>query len=65
MPQKRGVVLDINAWHRQCKELLRRMMASPDSEPFRQPVDLFTYQVAHSATRSIIPVLPVLFVLSL
>uniref|UniRef100_A0A8C1GVB0 Bromodomain and WD repeat domain containing 3 n=1 Tax=Cyprinus carpio TaxID=7962 RepID=A0A8C1GVB0_CYPCA len=40
---KRGVVLDVNAWHGQCKELLRRMMASSDSEPFRQPVDLFTY----------------------
>uniref|UniRef100_A0A673KRE5 Bromo domain-containing protein n=1 Tax=Sinocyclocheilus rhinocerous TaxID=307959 RepID=A0A673KRE5_9TELE len=40
---KRGVVLDINAWHGQCKELLRRMMASSDSEPFRQPVDLFAY----------------------
>uniref|UniRef100_A0A9J7WY08 Bromodomain and WD repeat domain containing 3 n=1 Tax=Cyprinus carpio carpio TaxID=630221 RepID=A0A9J7WY08_CYPCA len=43
VPQKRGVVLDISAWHGQCKELLRRMMASSDSEPFRQPVDLFTY----------------------
>uniref|UniRef100_A0A671MUE5 Bromodomain and WD repeat-containing protein 3-like n=1 Tax=Sinocyclocheilus anshuiensis TaxID=1608454 RepID=A0A671MUE5_9TELE len=40
---KRGVVMDINAWHGQCKELLRRMMASSDSEPFRQAVDLFTY----------------------
>uniref|UniRef100_A0A8C1VLZ9 Bromodomain and WD repeat domain containing 3 n=1 Tax=Cyprinus carpio TaxID=7962 RepID=A0A8C1VLZ9_CYPCA len=43
VPQKRGVVLDISAWHGQCKELLRRMMASSDSEPFRQPVDLFSY----------------------
>uniref|UniRef100_A0A672MS64 Bromodomain and WD repeat domain containing 3 n=1 Tax=Sinocyclocheilus grahami TaxID=75366 RepID=A0A672MS64_SINGR len=43
VPQKRGVVMDINAWHGQCKELLRRMMASSDSEAFRQPVDLFTY----------------------
>uniref|UniRef100_A0A672MLK0 Bromodomain and WD repeat domain containing 3 n=1 Tax=Sinocyclocheilus grahami TaxID=75366 RepID=A0A672MLK0_SINGR len=41
--RKRGVVMDINAWHGQCKELLRRMMASSDSEAFRQPVDLFTY----------------------
>uniref|UniRef100_A0A672MNU2 Bromodomain and WD repeat domain containing 3 n=1 Tax=Sinocyclocheilus grahami TaxID=75366 RepID=A0A672MNU2_SINGR len=41
--QRRGVVMDINAWHGQCKELLRRMMASSDSEAFRQPVDLFTY----------------------
>uniref|UniRef100_A0A8C7URC7 Bromo domain-containing protein n=1 Tax=Oncorhynchus mykiss TaxID=8022 RepID=A0A8C7URC7_ONCMY len=42
-PKKRGVVLDIRAWRGQCRELLRRMMDGPDSEPFRQPVDLFTY----------------------
>uniref|UniRef100_A0AAR2LX44 Bromo domain-containing protein n=1 Tax=Pygocentrus nattereri TaxID=42514 RepID=A0AAR2LX44_PYGNA len=41
--QKRGVALDVRAWLGQCKELLRRMIASPDSEPFRQPVDLFSY----------------------
>uniref|UniRef100_A0AAR2KAN6 Bromo domain-containing protein n=1 Tax=Pygocentrus nattereri TaxID=42514 RepID=A0AAR2KAN6_PYGNA len=40
---KRGVALDVRAWLGQCKELLRRMIASPDSEPFRQPVDLFSY----------------------
>ncbi|XP_051961036.1 bromodomain and WD repeat-containing protein 3 isoform X2 [Xyrauchen texanus] len=43
LPQKRGVLLDINAWRGQCKELVRRLMASPDSEPFRRPVDLFVY----------------------
>uniref|UniRef100_A0A674BQK8 Bromodomain and WD repeat domain containing 3 n=1 Tax=Salmo trutta TaxID=8032 RepID=A0A674BQK8_SALTR len=43
-PKKRGVVLDVRAWRGQCRELLRRMMDGPDSEPFRQPVDLFTYQ---------------------
>uniref|UniRef100_A0A8C7LB33 Bromodomain and WD repeat domain containing 3 n=1 Tax=Oncorhynchus kisutch TaxID=8019 RepID=A0A8C7LB33_ONCKI len=42
-PKKRGVVLDVRAWRGQCRELLRRMMDGPDSEPFRQPVDLFTY----------------------
>uniref|UniRef100_A0AAY4EPM8 Bromo domain-containing protein n=1 Tax=Denticeps clupeoides TaxID=299321 RepID=A0AAY4EPM8_9TELE len=26
-----------------CRELLRRLIDSPDSEPFRQPVDLFAY----------------------
>uniref|UniRef100_A0A8C8E3C7 Bromodomain and WD repeat domain containing 3 n=1 Tax=Oryzias sinensis TaxID=183150 RepID=A0A8C8E3C7_9TELE len=41
--KKRGVVLDVKAWHSQCRELLRRMLASPDSGPFRQPVDLFEY----------------------
>ncbi|KAL7390370.1 hypothetical protein ABVT39_019828 [Epinephelus coioides] len=42
-PKKRGVVLDVKLWRGQCKELMRRMMASRDSEPFRQPVDLFEY----------------------
>uniref|UniRef100_A0A669ES94 Bromodomain and WD repeat domain containing 3 n=1 Tax=Oreochromis niloticus TaxID=8128 RepID=A0A669ES94_ORENI len=41
--RKRGVVLDPKAWRGQCRELLRRMTASMDSEPFRQPVDLFEY----------------------
>ncbi|KAK1882757.1 Bromodomain and WD repeat-containing protein 3, partial [Dissostichus eleginoides] len=41
--KKRGVVLDVKFWRGQCKELTRRMMVSPDSEPFRRPVDLFEY----------------------
>uniref|UniRef100_A0A8D0AJC2 Bromodomain and WD repeat domain containing 3 n=1 Tax=Sander lucioperca TaxID=283035 RepID=A0A8D0AJC2_SANLU len=41
--KKRGVVLDVKFWRGQCKELLRRMIVSPDSEPFRRPVDLFEY----------------------
>uniref|UniRef100_A0A3Q3KJK9 Bromo domain-containing protein n=1 Tax=Monopterus albus TaxID=43700 RepID=A0A3Q3KJK9_MONAL len=41
--RKRGVVLDVKAWRGQCRELLHRMIVSPDSEPFRQPVDLFEY----------------------
>uniref|UniRef100_A0A665U6H7 Bromodomain and WD repeat domain containing 3 n=1 Tax=Echeneis naucrates TaxID=173247 RepID=A0A665U6H7_ECHNA len=40
---KRGVVLDVKAWRSQCRELLHQMRVSPDSEPFRQPVDLFDY----------------------
>uniref|UniRef100_A0A8C8ET42 Bromo domain-containing protein n=1 Tax=Oncorhynchus tshawytscha TaxID=74940 RepID=A0A8C8ET42_ONCTS len=36
-------VHNVRAWRGQCRELLRRMMDGPDSEPFRQPVDLFTY----------------------
>uniref|UniRef100_A0A665U9P4 Bromodomain and WD repeat domain containing 3 n=1 Tax=Echeneis naucrates TaxID=173247 RepID=A0A665U9P4_ECHNA len=43
--QKRGVVLDVKAWRSQCRELLHQMRVSPDSEPFRQPVDLFDYPV--------------------
>uniref|UniRef100_A0A8B9R9Y7 Bromodomain and WD repeat domain containing 3 n=1 Tax=Astyanax mexicanus TaxID=7994 RepID=A0A8B9R9Y7_ASTMX len=39
----RGVVLDVQAWLVKCKELMRKMIASPGSEPFRQPVDLFAY----------------------
>uniref|UniRef100_A0A672MKX9 Bromodomain and WD repeat domain containing 3 n=1 Tax=Sinocyclocheilus grahami TaxID=75366 RepID=A0A672MKX9_SINGR len=58
VPQKRGVVMDINAWHGQCKELLRRMMASSDSEAFRQPVDLFTYPVPHSSLYALSSQLP-------
>uniref|UniRef100_A0A8C4IGY1 Bromodomain and WD repeat domain containing 3 n=1 Tax=Dicentrarchus labrax TaxID=13489 RepID=A0A8C4IGY1_DICLA len=48
--RKRGVVLDVKAWRSQCRELVRRMIASPDSEPFRQPVDLFEYPVKEPKT---------------
>ncbi|CAG02962.1 unnamed protein product, partial [Tetraodon nigroviridis] len=40
---KRGAALEVKAWRGRCRELLRRMVASPDSQPFRQPVDLFEY----------------------
>jgi len=43
--KKRGLVLDVKFWHGQCKELVRRMIVSPDSEPFRRSVDLFAYPV--------------------
>uniref|UniRef100_A0A674MR87 Bromodomain and WD repeat domain containing 3 n=1 Tax=Takifugu rubripes TaxID=31033 RepID=A0A674MR87_TAKRU len=33
----------MKAWRGRCRELLRRMTASSDSQPFRQPVDLFEY----------------------
>uniref|UniRef100_A0A7N9APE7 Bromodomain and WD repeat domain containing 3 n=1 Tax=Mastacembelus armatus TaxID=205130 RepID=A0A7N9APE7_9TELE len=52
--RKRGVVLDVKAWRGQCRELLRRMIASPDSEPFRQPVDLFEYPNIRNACREYI-----------
>ncbi|MGH0178733.1 UNVERIFIED_CONTAM: hypothetical protein FKN15_078318 [Acipenser sinensis] len=35
--------LDVGAWKEQCRELLNRMFEREDSEPFRQPVDLFAY----------------------
>uniref|UniRef100_A0A096M3M4 Bromodomain and WD repeat domain containing 3 n=1 Tax=Poecilia formosa TaxID=48698 RepID=A0A096M3M4_POEFO len=41
--KKRGVDFDVKAWRGHCRELLRRMLASPDSGPFRRPVDLFEY----------------------
>ena len=43
--KKRGVELDVNAWKGQVRDLLRHMITSRDSEPFRQPVDLFVYPV--------------------
>uniref|UniRef100_A0AAQ5WZB5 Bromo domain-containing protein n=1 Tax=Amphiprion ocellaris TaxID=80972 RepID=A0AAQ5WZB5_AMPOC len=48
--RKRGVTLDVKVWRAQCRELLRRMMVSPDSEPFRQPVDLFEYPYFNFST---------------
>ncbi|KPP76894.1 bromodomain and WD repeat-containing protein 3-like [Scleropages formosus] len=50
--KKRGVVLDVQAWYGQCRELLKRLLESPDSEPFRQPVDLFAYPI-YSMTLSL------------
>ncbi|XP_028322321.1 bromodomain and WD repeat-containing protein 3 [Gouania willdenowi] len=41
--KKRGVVLDSKAWRGHCRDLLRRMKTSSDSQPFRRPVDLFEY----------------------
>lgn len=41
----RGVPLNAKVWRGQCQQLLRQMIVSPDSEPFRQPVDLFEYPV--------------------
>ncbi|XP_060688587.1 bromodomain and WD repeat-containing protein 3 isoform X1 [Hemiscyllium ocellatum] len=34
---------DANAWKEQCREFLNLMFQCEDSEPFRQPVDLFAY----------------------
>ncbi|KAH0630960.1 hypothetical protein JD844_004374, partial [Phrynosoma platyrhinos] len=33
----------VNAWKEQCKQLLSLIYEREDSEPFRQPVDLFSY----------------------
>ncbi|XP_051877104.1 bromodomain and WD repeat-containing protein 3 isoform X2 [Pristis pectinata] len=35
--------IDVNAWKEQCREFLNLMFQCEDSEPFRQPVDLFAY----------------------
>uniref|UniRef100_A0A8C5F4Z3 Bromo domain-containing protein n=1 Tax=Gadus morhua TaxID=8049 RepID=A0A8C5F4Z3_GADMO len=47
--------LDVNAWKGQVRDLIRHMITSRDSEPFRQPVDLFVYPVrlTHSLTHSL------------
>lgn len=34
-----------DAWKEQCKQLLSLIYEREDSEPFRQPVDLFSYPV--------------------
>ncbi|XP_077360353.1 bromodomain and WD repeat-containing protein 3 isoform X2 [Festucalex cinctus] len=41
--KKRGVVLNVRTWRGRCSELLRKMISSHDSQPFRQPVDLVKY----------------------
>lgn len=35
-----------DAWKEQCKQLLNLIYEREDSEPFRQPVDLFSYPVS-------------------
>ncbi|XP_055500126.1 bromodomain and WD repeat-containing protein 3 isoform X1 [Leucoraja erinacea] len=35
--------VDVHTWKEQCKEFLDLMFQREDSEPFRQPVDLFAY----------------------
>ncbi|XP_072126416.1 bromodomain and WD repeat-containing protein 3 isoform X2 [Mobula birostris] len=35
--------IDVNAWKEQCREFLNLVFQCEDSEPFRQPVDLFAY----------------------
>uniref|UniRef100_A0A4W3H5X2 Bromo domain-containing protein n=1 Tax=Callorhinchus milii TaxID=7868 RepID=A0A4W3H5X2_CALMI len=42
---RREVNYDIDAWKTQCKELVEILFQCEDSEPFRQPVDLFEYPV--------------------
>ena len=37
------------AWKEQCKQLLSLIYEREDSEPFRQPVDLFSYPVSSVA----------------
>uniref|UniRef100_A0A803SPR0 Bromo domain-containing protein n=1 Tax=Anolis carolinensis TaxID=28377 RepID=A0A803SPR0_ANOCA len=36
----------VDAWKEQCKQLLSLIYEREDSEPFRQPVDLFSYPVS-------------------
>ncbi|XP_064412563.1 PH-interacting protein [Latimeria chalumnae] len=41
--RNRAQSYDIQAWRRQCQELLDLIFQCEDSEPFRQPVDLLEY----------------------
>lgn len=43
-----------DGWKEQCKQLLNLIYEREDSEPFRQPVDLFSYPVS---TASVLTVL--------
>uniref|UniRef100_A0A4W3HK84 Bromodomain and WD repeat-containing protein 1 n=1 Tax=Callorhinchus milii TaxID=7868 RepID=A0A4W3HK84_CALMI len=38
-----AMCVDVNAWKEQCREFLNFLIQCEDSEPFRQPVDLFAY----------------------
>lgn len=42
-----------DAWKEQCKQLLNLIYEREDSEPFRQPVDLFSYPVSTPSIRKI------------
>uniref|UniRef100_A0A7M4G0F3 Pleckstrin homology domain interacting protein n=1 Tax=Crocodylus porosus TaxID=8502 RepID=A0A7M4G0F3_CROPO len=44
--RNRAQSYDIQAWKRQCQELLNLIFQCEDSEPFRQPVDLLEYPVS-------------------
>ncbi|XP_069749711.1 bromodomain and WD repeat-containing protein 3-like isoform X4 [Narcine bancroftii] len=41
--RKSALNVDMNAWKEQCREFLNLVFHCEDSEPFRQPVDLFAY----------------------
>uniref|UniRef100_A0A8C8SKQ5 PH-interacting protein n=1 Tax=Pelusios castaneus TaxID=367368 RepID=A0A8C8SKQ5_9SAUR len=41
--RNRAQSYDVQAWKRQCQELLNLIFQCEDSEPFRQPVDLLEY----------------------
>uniref|UniRef100_A0A8C5TJY7 Bromodomain and WD repeat domain containing 3 n=1 Tax=Malurus cyaneus samueli TaxID=2593467 RepID=A0A8C5TJY7_9PASS len=42
-----------DAWKEQCQQLLNLIYEREDSEPFRQPVDLFSYPVSAASTSKI------------
>lgn len=44
-----------DAWKEQCQQLLNLIYEREDSEPFRQPVDLFSYPVSAASTSRIVP----------
>lgn len=46
--RNRAQSYDVQAWKKQCQELLNLIFQCEDSEPFRQPVDLLEYPVSIS-----------------
>uniref|UniRef100_A0A674JMI1 Pleckstrin homology domain interacting protein n=1 Tax=Terrapene triunguis TaxID=2587831 RepID=A0A674JMI1_9SAUR len=59
--RNRAQSYDVQAWKRQCQELLNLIFQCEDSEPFRQPVDLLEYPVRRERHASS-PVPPLKFV---
>ncbi|MBN3291585.1 BRWD3 protein, partial [Polypterus senegalus] len=48
-PSKRQrLQMDVEAWKPKCRDLLNHLVECEDSEPFRQPVDLFAYPDAEN-----------------
>ncbi|XDA78806.1 hypothetical protein R6Z07F_008875 [Ovis aries] len=54
--RNRAQSYDIQAWKKQCQELLNLIFQCEDSEPFRQPVDLLEYPECF-CTHSVKPVI--------
>uniref|UniRef100_A0A8C4MK43 PH-interacting protein n=1 Tax=Equus asinus asinus TaxID=83772 RepID=A0A8C4MK43_EQUAS len=52
--RNRAQSYDIQAWKKQCQELLNLIFQCEDSEPFRQPVDLLEYPVKGEKSKPVL-----------